>query len=461
MKISKIKLHSYLHFKPGLEIDFTYPKGHPKAGRPLDKVCFLGQSATGKTTLLNLIKCCVSPSSDFNPGGMDKSALTKGGVELFLNIDHKSISKISVGEFSFQYYDNADPLHPKLIDYKPFEETIDHLIQRECKPLLINFPFCVVVPDDTQKLRATFDASAGEIAPVTFNPDRQVWDFNHTTINCIWDIVFGQVQHYLTEHKAHQVKSFTQITSNPQEAQTIVEGFKAWEKLHPNPIKELADKCLSKILEYFHLEIETNVDKYQSELPTAHGRMHIIIKSKATGHEVPYEYLSTGTKQIMLTAIPLFYLKPSNCIILFDQPETSLYPNIQRMVPDVYLDSAPKSNQFFFATHSPVIASSFDPWEVVELKFNSDGIIEQNLYFQGERHVDNYHIRPKLLRWDSSYKKLFGLDVEGNEERTEKLMELASLEKEIQNTTSPSRKREIFDKYKTLAAELDWQIHIK
>ena len=56
MKITKIYLKEYLHFKNDLEIDLTYPVGHKKAGKPLEKVCFIGQSATGKTTLLNLIK---------------------------------------------------------------------------------------------------------------------------------------------------------------------------------------------------------------------------------------------------------------------------------------------------------------------------------------------------------------------------------------------------------------------
>ncbi|MBL0015713.1 MAG: hypothetical protein IPP17_04565 [Bacteroidetes bacterium] len=49
MKIHKIILKDYQQFKD-LEIDLTYPVGHEKAGQPLDKVCFIGQSGTGKTT---------------------------------------------------------------------------------------------------------------------------------------------------------------------------------------------------------------------------------------------------------------------------------------------------------------------------------------------------------------------------------------------------------------------------
>ena len=50
MKISRIKIKNLQQFKD-LELDLTYPKGHDKAGEPLDKVCIIGQSGTGKTTL--------------------------------------------------------------------------------------------------------------------------------------------------------------------------------------------------------------------------------------------------------------------------------------------------------------------------------------------------------------------------------------------------------------------------
>ncbi len=51
MFISSIKISDHHQFKD-FELDLTYPKGHQKAGQPLDKVCIIGQSGTGKTTLL-------------------------------------------------------------------------------------------------------------------------------------------------------------------------------------------------------------------------------------------------------------------------------------------------------------------------------------------------------------------------------------------------------------------------
>ena len=54
MKITGIEIGDYRQFK-NIKFDFTYPEGHAKVGQPLEKVCFIGQSGTGKTTLLNII----------------------------------------------------------------------------------------------------------------------------------------------------------------------------------------------------------------------------------------------------------------------------------------------------------------------------------------------------------------------------------------------------------------------
>ena len=58
MKISKLHIDQFRHLE-NLDFDFTYPEDfhiEEKRGKPLDKICFIGQSATGKTGLLELIK---------------------------------------------------------------------------------------------------------------------------------------------------------------------------------------------------------------------------------------------------------------------------------------------------------------------------------------------------------------------------------------------------------------------
>src|SRR5258708_4644102 len=106
MKLTKIKLNSYLHFQPNLEIPLTYPENHPDAGKPLQKVCFLGQSATGKTTLLNVIKYFICEDLQFNRVGIEDASFTSGGVEVFYDVRGKSYSKKAAGDKQFLHFDD-------------------------------------------------------------------------------------------------------------------------------------------------------------------------------------------------------------------------------------------------------------------------------------------------------------------------------------------------------------------
>ena len=144
-----------------------------------------------------------------------------------------------------------------------------------------------------------------------------------------------------------------------------------------------------------------------------------------------------------------------------DEPERSLYPDLQQEIIPYYSKLAPEA-QFFYATHSPIIASSFEPWEIVELEFNEEGYVQQKPYYKGERHVANYHTDPRYMRWDSILRKMFDVEEEGNEERTKQLMELsqlgAKLEKLKREGASKKDRLEVWNEYEHLANLLDWKI---
>jgi predicted ATP-dependent endonuclease of OLD family len=76
MKISQIDIKDYNQFK-NLTLDFTYPKGHQKEGKPLDKICFLGQSGTGKTSLLNVIRATLTANLPLEHDHVLQGTLTK------------------------------------------------------------------------------------------------------------------------------------------------------------------------------------------------------------------------------------------------------------------------------------------------------------------------------------------------------------------------------------------------
>lgn len=120
----------------------------------------------------------------------------------------------------------------------------------------------------------------------------------------------------------------------------------------------------------------------------------------------------------------LYLLKPKHTIVLFDEPERSLYPDLQRFIIDFY-SSLTEDCQFFYATYSPIIASSFEPWEIVELKFDEEGHVYRELYYEGENHVDKYKYNPRYMRWDDILQRIFDMENDGSILRKEKLDELA------------------------------------
>jgi hypothetical protein len=114
----------------------------------------------------------------------------------------------------------------------------------------------------------------------------------------------------------------------------------------------------------------------------------------------------------------------------------SLYPDIQTEIIDYYTELAPQAQ---FATHSPLIASCFEPWEIVELKFNKQGTVYQEQYYEGDRDVDNYFLDPRYLRWDSILMRIFDLEREGNETRSEALEEACLLKAKLKKYKTENR----------------------
>ncbi len=225
-------------------------------------------------------------------------------------------------------------------------------------------------------------------------------------------------------------------------------------------VAEELNKLLKPLLEPLYLKIKENTESLED-------LNFIPIASIKNDNVIPTKYLSSGTKQILVKTVPLFYIKPENSIILIDEPENSLYPDVQKnfiefIVKETWHEKA--NCQFFFATHSPTIASSFDPWEIFELKFDENtGKVEIENYLKSkERDVNNYKFYPKYLRWDSILTKIFDLERDGALEREQSLEELAYLDEKIIYLKENNKKDELektVKKYKKIADKLAWKIN--
>ena len=252
---------------------------------------------------------------------------------------------------------------------------------------------------------------------------KAIIDFSKDKVSTVWNIILEKIQTYQEQElKIRQdiSKVVEKSSSDVKAIQEAVKKLEDWKATEFNPIQDVADNCLNALLANYKLKVKTELDfKTKDDI----GFIKI---EDYNENEIPHGLWSTGTKQVILSALPLYLLKPKHTVILFDEPERSLYPDLQRTIVDYY-SSLATDCQFFYSTHSPIIASSFEPWEIVELKFNETGKIYREVYFEGENYVDNYKWNPKFMRWDDILQRVFDMENDGSPARKEKLDELATL----------------------------------
>jgi len=291
----------------------------------------------------------------------------------------------------------------------------------------------------------------------------QIVDFCfHETKNS-WDFALKDI----IDYRANRLKRAIEITdlktqqkNNAKETNKEEKEYQEWLNSHPNPVKTIAEQCLDKILAKVGLKVKVDID-----IPSIRNLAYIQLQA-TDGTDIPGEFWSTGSMNIVSKILPLFQIQPQNAVILIDEPEHSLYPDIQLEIIDWYTQHT-QNCQFFFATHSPVIASVFEPWEIIDLRFDREyRRVIINPFFEGERNVDNYKPHPQYLRWDLILQEIFKMEEEGGEKRIEALDQFAALNvrlrklKENNRLNTPEAKN-LIEEAKKLANKLHWQIKDK
>lgn len=467
MKISNIKIQGYHQFR-NVSLDLTYPEGHEKAGKPLDKVCIIGQSGTGKTSLLNICRAIIHNSYVFP----DMTGITATSHLSGL----RRITKIKKAKFTYDYPDRNTVYSRHLgngkghISIKPGDYTNEEDLFRDFyqdstivvyfPATLANYSEYVIGKEKTKNIGELIGIKNNKKEPSKDKSlQNKFFDFTHDNVFDLWNnTIMKNIKDYRNKELQFNQRVTKALEQGIEEAETALQEFKEWKQNTPNPIVPYAQK-LNRILNEFCLEVNTEFT-YESEEDIT----FIEIKHKA-GTEIPFNGWSTGTLQIVFTATPLLQLNTENSIILVDEPETSLFPDIQEKIIKFYTELAPQA-QFFFATHSPIIASCFEPWEIVELKFDETGYVVQESYFDEAKgkHINNYSIDPRYLRWDSILQRLFDLDEDGNREyRIPKLMELATIKSKLkklkqQGKTSKDELAELWQQYERIAELVGWKI---
>ena len=429
MKITKIELLDYQQFKDFV-LDLTYPAGHPLAGQPLKKVCFIGQSGTGKTTILNFIQSVLpmhkfhkDKTKDYNPFEDNRN------FKMALNFkETQSIKQYKVEihkDFNIQVYGEQFIDKNTIIYFSTGLDRHINLLRGEIQnpemPMVhTKADRDKILEEHQRKIQEIVNKFSEQIIITSLH------DFDKPEFRIFLLKDWDKYDKFVLE----KTQEFIEKASN-NNAQKIFQEFQELKNQNPNPRKKLAQK-LNPILEKFNLKINDEWVKGGLSLKNLQDE------------EIPLEGSSTGTKQILMTGLVLALLETENRIILFDEPENSLYPDVQRILIDFYTEIAPEA-QFFFATHSPLIASQFEPCERFILYFDENGKVQFRNGTAPEGDDPN----------DILYKD-YGMSKIAPEKGIKAFEDFVKLKEQIKEETDPQKKEELIRNYLKLQKDYNF-----
>lgn len=366
MKLKKLHINSFRHLED-LKFDFTYPEDFhivEKRGKPLDKICIIGQSATGKTGLLELIFNEISyiqliytinnKLDNFSDEKNIRKFIHLDG-EISVEIEEELLNKISnrIDYKSNEYVENnsSSGSLAKLIEkYYPLYYLKSNLISEQN---------CSILNESPLSLNEQYRDKIDNIEDYIFRKYANIMAFDDNVDKNIWFSIVNSFIKYKIEF-SNKVAELLNEKGLAADFKKFEKEYKNWEKNNINPLLYFAQK-FNPIIDKLGLEIDMTNQSYS-----------IPIKNKRTEEIISIHDISTGTKGLLLSFLPLYQLNTQDSIILIDEPERSLYPDIQMELVGFYQKLAPEA-QFVVATHSPFVAASFEPCERFILYFDEDG----------------------------------------------------------------------------------------
>ena len=286
MKIKEIYIKDFRQFK-NFTLDLTYPKGHVKAGLPLDKVCIIGQSGTGKTNLLNLLFLMRMP-------GEWQEKLHASTKELIDKIAYRVINSNN-DEFIISFkesFTDAYVLSENMMSvFNSKRHSYFEILREEFEPAPIDAIEILGYMKAESKKEKLIYFPAGlkynnkETRNEKYTPNRRVFDFSKESIYALWNLIIDDVTKYQeVELKIKQKIALLAEQGNEEATKREVENLKEWRETTPSPIRSIANECLNPLIKKFSLVVKEDLSIEKKEdigfikLETSKGERSSIFK---------------------------------------------------------------------------------------------------------------------------------------------------------------------------------------
>ncbi len=400
MKITSIRIIGLQQFGD-VFLDFT----HPETKEPLDKICFIGQNGTGKSTILKILYEFID--NDFQDIVFHKNVHFNTFVKrkifdfisIGVSIGNEKFYICTTGKSNytnFQFVLNAKidnienwvdlilneerdvngVLNSTFLEYTvtPFSEnnpSHDLRLKHNSNDLLI---YCPSESNTNTYLQIT------DVPSSDLNEAQQLFtnfSFSHVVsdekVTEFWKLLI-----YLIKKRDGDRNIFENEPENINK--TKKELIEEFEILSPKILDGLAQEW-NKILNKTGLYFDANSANNPIQL---HDNLKAYIKHKTTNERIEYNQLSTGIRNFIFKIGHIYSLyfnrKIDNGFLFFDEPENSLFPDflfeLVKTLQTIVLDKNKNNNtQLFVSTHNPIVAAQFEPYERIVFSWNETNTV--------------------------------------------------------------------------------------
>lgn len=436
MKILNIRIKNYRQFKDTF-IDLT-----DNDQKSLSKICFIGSNGTGKSTVLKLINAIIRRISGSQDGLIDE---IDGSVSVRIQHNNLEFYYFHYVGYDFFFEDNIKNFKNDWVEYF-MELELPNSLQT-----IQNNQFIIKRSDLIEKIKFTnnskdlliFSPSEStnnsylnivDVPTTTLNqalPLFKEYPFNHIVSNENVELFWTHLIYLIKKREEERERYETDEKNINKTKKELIEEF---DRLNPkilNKLSEVWNKILAKADLIFDSEKVNN--PYQLS-----DNLYAYIFSKTSKQVVDYNQLSTGIRNFIFRIGHMYSLffnrEIEKGVVLIDEPENSLFPDFLYDLIGIYSEIFRDKNnelntQFYVATHSPIIAAQFKPYERIILEWDSTGhvIAQKGKAPEGDDPND-------LLLND------FGLTHVMGEKGEEMWMEYKELKKKLRHETDSTQK---------------------